>query len=285
MLPAIQSLIKKYRNSSLKKRDILREILQQSALFGLARQNFFEHAAFYGGTALRILYNLDRFSEDLDFSLLKPESQFDFHPFLEGLQKEMRSLGFHVDVTSKKKEPPVLSAFVKSNTLKLLLTIEEEQMSKKGVHPDEKIAIKLEIDTNPPSGFEVETKLVLNPTPFYVLTYRPSDLFAGKMHAILCRSWKTRVKGRDWYDLIWFVANETPVHLAHLTSRMQQSGHLPPAKSLTHKNLIDFLKKKIQTVDWNQARDDVKTFLYDPKVLDIWSEQFFLDLIQHIKSL
>jgi len=121
-LPAIRELFKMYRDTPLKRKDILREILQQSALLGLARQRFFEHAAFYGGTALRVLYGLDRFSEDLDFSLLKPDHKFNFQPFLEGLQREMNSLGFFVDVKAKKKEPPILSAFVKSNTLKLLLS-------------------------------------------------------------------------------------------------------------------------------------------------------------------
>ncbi len=279
--PAIRDLIKKYRASPLQKKDILREILQQSALLGLARHQFFEHAAFYGGTALRILYGLDRFSEDLDFSLLKPEAQFNFQPFLDGLQREMHSLGFHVEVGAKKKGPPILSAFVKSNTLKLLLMIGEET---KAIHPEEKIAIKLEIDTNPPLGFEVETKLVLNPTPFYVLTYHQSDLFAGKMHAILCRSWKTRVKGRDWYDLVWFIKKGIPIHLSHLTQRMQQSEHLPLGEELDHEKLLDFLKDKIMKIDWEQAKKDVRAFLQDPKVLDVWSQSFFLDMISHLKS-
>lgn len=282
--PAIQDLIKKYRESSLKKKDILREILQQSALLGLARQRFFEHAAFYGGTALRILYGLDRFSEDLDFSLLKPDVHFNFQPFLVGLKKEMQSFGFHVEVESKKKEPPILSAFVKGNTMKMLLTIEEEDFAQKGLHPDEKIAIKLEIDTNPPLGFAVETKLVVNPTPFYVLTYIPKDLFAGKMHAVLCRSWKTRVKGRDWYDLIWFIQNSIPVHLLHLANRMKQSGNLPHEQILDQETFVKLLEEKIRKVDWTQAKADVKAFISDPKVLDIWSQKYFLDLIPHLKT-
>jgi len=281
--PAIRDLINKYRVSPLKKKDVLREILQQSALLGLARHQFFEHAAFYGGTALRILYGLDRFSEDLDFSLLKPEAQFNLQPFLEGLQREMTSLGFHVEVNAKKKDPPILSAFMKSNTLKLQLMIEEEKVAPKGIRPDERISIKLEIDTNPPLGFEVETKLVLNPTPFYVLAYRPSDLCAGKMHAILCRSWKTRVKGRDWYDLIWFISKDIPVHLSHLAHRMHQSGHLSSNEILDHEKLLTLLKEKIMNIDWEQAKNDVRAFLYDPKVLDVWSQPFFLDLICHLK--
>lgn len=279
--PAIRELMNQYKQSPLKKRDILREILQQSALLGLARHQFFEHAAFYGGTALRILYGLDRFSEDLDFSLLKPKPDFDFQPFLDGLQKEMDSLGFHVQVTAKKQDPPILSAFLKSNTLKLLLAIEEEKNQR--VHPDEKVSIKLEIDVNPPPGFATETKLVLNPTPFYVLSYQPADLFAGKMHALLCRSWKTRVKGRDWYDLIWYIKNKIPLNLTHVQSRMQQSGHFPATESLNEIKLRDLLGEKITSVDWQQAKDDVAPFLYDLKALDVWSDQFFQDLTSHLE--
>lgn len=279
-LPAIQEMVSKYRDSSLKQKDILREILQQSALLGLSRLQFFEHAAFYGGTALRILYGLDRFSEDLDFSLLKPDPEFNFQPFLEGLEREMEALGFHVEVTAKKDVPPILSAFVKGNTLNLLLTIAEEP---KRVHPEEKIRIKLEIDTNPPPGFAVETKLVLNPTPFYVLTYTPEDLFAGKMHAILCRSWKERIKGRDWYDLVWFIRWGIPVRLSHLTERMRQSRHLPEGEELTSEKLLVLLRERIATIDWQYAQEDVKPFLQDPHAVDIWSQQFFLDLLAHLK--
>ena len=191
----------------------------------------------------------------------------------------MDALGFYVDVQMKKKDPPILSAFVKANTLKLLLTIEEDS---KGIHREEKVTIKLEIDTNPPPEFEVESKLVLTPLPFYVLSYHPKDLFAGKMHAILCRSWKTRVKGRDWYDLIWFIQNRIPVHLLHLEKRMQQSGHLSPKKKLDHRHLLELLEEKISQIDWNQAKNDVKPFLPDVEGVDVWSRKFFSDLITNL---
>ena len=166
----------------------------------------------------------------------------------------MQSFGFHVEVEAKRKESPILSAFLKGDTLKLLLTIEEEFFDRKGIHPDEKIAIKLEIDINPPPRFEVESKLVLNPVPFYVLTYQPPDLFAGKMHAILCRSWKNRVKGRDWYDLIWYIRNGIPIHLLHLSERLKQSGNLPLDETLNHEKLEERLREKIGKLDWEQAK-------------------------------
>jgi predicted nucleotidyltransferase component of viral defense system len=281
--PALREMINKYRPSSLKEKDILREILQQSALLGLSRLQFFEHAAFYGGTALRILHSLDRFSEDLDFSLLKPNPHFNFQPFLDGLQREMVSLGFQVEVTPKNEGSPIFSAFVKGNTLKLLLTIAEEGKIPKTSHPDEKIRIKIEVDTNPPPGFDVETKLILNPTPFYVLTYCLPDLFAGKMHAMLCRTWKERVKGRDWYDFMWFIQKGTPIHLSHLTKRMQQSKHLLDNEELDAEKLQSLLKAKISTINWDRAKNDVRAFLHDPKRIDIWSSSFFVDLLPHLK--
>lgn len=281
--PAIREMINKYRPSSLKEKDILREILQQSALLGLSRLQFFEHAAFYGGTALRILYGLDRFSEDLDFSLLTPNPNFNFQPFLDGLQREMISLGFQVEVTPKNEASPIFSAFVKGNTLQLLLTIAEEGRKPTSKHPEEKIRIKIEVDTNPPSGFDVETKLVLNPTPFYVLSYCLPDLFAGKMHAMLCRTWKERVKGRDWYDFMWFIQKDIPVHLSHLTKRMQQSNHLSDNEELNEEKLLLLLKAKITQIDWEHAKNDVRAFLHDPKRIDIWSSSFFCDLLPHLK--
>ena len=185
--------------------DKLREILQQTALLGLARHQFFQHAVFYGGTALRILYGLDRYSEDLDFCLLTPDPHFDFTPFLYGMHQELTAFGFEVDVNLRKKnkDTGIWSAFLKGNTLSLLLSLYE--MNKiKGIHPEQKIQIKIEIDTDPPLlHLPAESKLVKNPVPFYVSTYAIVDLFAGKMHAALCRNWEKRVKGRDWYDVIW----------------------------------------------------------------------------------
>jgi predicted nucleotidyltransferase component of viral defense system len=281
--PFIQEIFRKYQTSRLTKKDILREILQQSALLGLARHNFFEHAAFYGGTALRILYGLDRFSEDLDFSLLKPNAEFNFSPFLEGMKKEISSFGFHVELTAKEKESAISSAFVKANTLKSLLMI-EGLSSIKGIHREEKITIKIEVDTNPPPGFQTEPKFVLLPTPFYILSYVPRDLFAGKMNAILWREWKNRVKGRDWYDLIWFLKNNIPVHLSHLAERMIQSGNLFPGETIDHNKLLELLQKRIVSIDWEQAKKDVKPFIEDPKQLDLWSVKFFEDLITRITT-
>ena len=148
-------MLNRYQNSKISEQTKIREILQQAALLGLERHGFFEKAAFYGGTALRILYGLDRFSEDLDFSLLKPDPHFDFAPFLEGLKKELSSFGFDMKVTQKNKniETSVVSAFMKMNTIKLYLAIGDEKRSNMFNH-NEKVQIKLEVDTDPPPYFE-----------------------------------------------------------------------------------------------------------------------------------
>ena len=145
-----------------------------------------------------------------------------------------------------------------------------------------KIQIKLEVDIDPPLNFRVENKIVLNPVSFYVLTLHQSDLFAGKMHAILYRAWKGRVKGRDWYDLIWYIKNKIPLNLRHLEERMKQTGNFESKETLTQHQTVEMLKSKIQEIDWEKAKADVRSFISDPERLEIWSSPFFLDLIEHL---
>lgn len=279
----IKNMLNQYQSSRVTEQTKIREILQQTALLGLERQGFFEKAAFYGGTALRILYGLDRFSEDLDFTLLKPTSDFNFAPFLEGMRKELMSFGFDMNVVQKTKniQTSVVSAFMKMNTIQLYLSIGDEKRSK-SINHNEKIQIKLEVDTDPPPNFRVENRIILNPVSFYVLTLNKNDLFAGKMHAILFRAWKGRVKGRDWYDLIWYVQNKIPLNLDYLTECMRQAGHLKSDESLNRKRLLEMLHVKIQEIDWESAKNDMRTFIPDPERLNIWSASFFSDLIEHL---
>lgn len=265
--------------------DKLREVLQQTALLGLARHQFFEHAIFYGGTALRILYGLDRYSEDLDFSLLKPNPNFDFTPFLYGMQQELLAMGFKMDIDVRKKnaDTGIWSAFLKGNTLSMLLSFQEKTKIK-GIHPEQKIQLKLEIDTDPPlCHLPPESKLVTNPIPFYVSTYAIVDLFAGKMHAALCRNWKKRIKGRDWYDLIWYIQSGIPVNLAHLRERMRQTKHLHPKEKLDKNELLEKIHTKIDEIDWEIAKSDIAPFIPDKQRLAIWSASFFHDLINHLR--
>ena len=263
----------------------LREILQEVALMGLWRAKFFEKAAFYGGTALRILYDLDRFSEDLYFSLLKPLPHFDLSKYMDALEREIRSFGFDVSVAKKEKTNigPIQSAFLKAESHQHLLLIQSTEEIANQIPQGQIMKIKIEVDTNPPLGFITENKFLLRPIPFSVKTYSLPDLFAGKMHAVLCRRWKNRVKGRDWYDLVWYAAYHPELHLSHLENRMIQSSHLKPGEKLTQKKFSMLTSKAIQNLDIKQAREEVEPFVKNPDSLKIWSKPFFHDVISRIK--
>jgi len=262
----------------------LREILQEVALLGLWRSKFFEKAAFYGGTALRILYGMDRFSEDLDFSLLKPMPDFDLSRYVGALEREIRSFGFEVSVTRREKraESPVQSAFLKADTLKHLLVIETAEEIARQIPRGQVMKIKIEVDTDPPPGFDTETKFLLHPIPFSVRAFVLPDLFAGKMHAVLCRQWKSRGKGRDWYDLVWYAAYHPQLHLSHLEKRMIQSGHLKEDEHLTREKFLALTSKAIEKLNVEQARKEVEPFVKNPEALEVWSKEFFQDVAGRI---
>jgi predicted nucleotidyltransferase component of viral defense system len=262
----------------------LREILQEIALLGLWRSRFFEKAAFYGGTALRILFGLDRYSEDLDFSLLKPAAEFDLSRYCNALEKEISAFGFEVTVTGKTKsaQSAIQSAFLKADTLKHLLVINTTESLTSSIPHGQVLKIRIEVDTDPPPGFDTETRFLLQPIPFSVRAFSLPDMFAGKMHAVLCRGWKGRVKGRDWYDLVWYVANHPQLHLNHLEQRMIQSGHLKMVERLTPEKLSTIAETVIGKLDVDQARREVEPFVKDTKALTVWSPDFFRDVIRRI---
>lgn len=261
----------------------LREIMQEVALAGLGRSGFFEKAAFYGGTALRIFYGVRRFSEDLDFSLLEVNPGFQFQPYLDGLVNELNALGIDVTLNekSKSKQTAIDSAFLKPGT-------EWKELILKGIIPQEKtgmrpdIKIKLEVDTNPPLGFATEEKLLLRPFSFYTKCFTTPDLFAGKMHALLFRKWKGRLKGRDWFDMEWYVKNNIPLHLEHFIIRSVQSGDLNK-KSMTKEEFTQLLTDKIDQVSIDDIKNDIVRFIPDDKPLEIWSGDYFRELARRIR--
>jgi len=263
----------------------LREILQEIALLGLWRSKFFEKGAFYGGTALRTLYGLDRFSEDLDFSLLAPSDDFDLGKYSNALEKELLAFGFDVKVEKRNKvvSSPIQSAFLKANTLKELLIIKAEDEIVREVPRGQVLKIKLEVDTDPPGEFSTELKYLLQPIPFAVRSYTLPDLFAGKMHAVICRKWKTRVKGRDWYDMVWYAANHPELHLGHLEQRLRQSGDWAGDSHLDGNAFRELLANTIEELDVEQARQEVEPFVKDPQALEIWSREFFHEVGSRIQ--
>lgn len=264
---------------------LLRESLQSLTLLGLWRSNFFEHAAFYGGTALRILYGLDRFSEDLDFSLLKPNNDFTFEKYRDAIIRELEAFGFEVsfEIKEKSKSSEIESAFIKTNTLNQLIVI-EAPASITSVFDKQKIMkVKLEVDTNPPMGFDTEMKYVFSPIQFAVKSFTLPSLFAGKMHAILCRKWKTRVKGRDWYDFAWYVGNYPELNLRHLEERMRQSGDYKEETELTKNKFLEILGTTIKNLDIEKAKEEVEPFVDNKMSLDLWSKEFFRSASEKIK--
>jgi predicted nucleotidyltransferase component of viral defense system len=280
----IKEWIEEYKpNSREDAEQALREIMQQIALAGLQRSGFFERAAFYGGTALRIFYGLERFSEDLDFTLLEANPDFSLQPYLDGMLKEFEALGMQVTVKEKNKtnKTAIDSAFLKPGTeWKELILKDIISQEKMGSRPE--IKIKLEVDKTPPLGFTTEEKLLLRPFSFYTKCYAAPDLFAGKVHALLFRKWGTRVKGRDWFDLEWYIKKQIPLNLSHLAIRSIDSGDWKK-NSISEKEFTALLLKKIDAVSFKAIKEDIVKFIRDDKVLEIWSPAYFKELVRHIQ--
>jgi predicted nucleotidyltransferase component of viral defense system len=252
----------------------LHEVMQQTALAGFYRGGFYNKAAFYGGTCLRIFYGMQRFSEDLDFSLLQPDKDFKLEDYFEYIVGEFKALGRDVVITKKEKKQQtnVESAFLKDDTAIYNLQFRTEKIVK----------IKIEVDVNPPSGFTTEHKLLLLPFSFMTRSYVLPDLYAGKMHALLFRAWKNRVKGRDWYDFEWYVRNNVALDFNHLCQRSYQLGSLKEGE-LTQDSFTQLLKDKIARTNIEMVKNDVRPFIKNPSEMDIWSDDYFTQLVDMIR--
>lgn len=277
MSELFDEMLKSYDiTTTTNRKNALKEVIQEIVLCGLSRAGFFSKAAFYGGTALRIFYGLNRFSEDLDFSLLQAENNFDLNDYLPILENELNSFGLVIEVSEKQKTTTsdIQSAFVKANTKQQFSFFFDDQFSS-SIHQDEKIRIRFEVDTNPPgyAGFEHRYRLL--PYPFEVQLYNPPSLFAGKIHVVLARSWKSRVKGRDLFDYVFYLQRNTPVNLQHLIARLVQTGQLEFNDVFTIEDLRKRLDDHFDQLDYDSAKQDVIPFIKDTRVLDIWSSQFF----------
>lgn len=261
----------------------LREIMQEIALAGLNRAGFFEKAAFYGGTALRIFYGLDRFSEDLDFSLLAADSDFSLEKYQDAIVAEFAALGMQVSVVEKPKVVAnnINSAFLKSETIWRELTL-EGIIPQNGIDTIANVKIKIEVDREPPLGFATEEKLLLKPFSFYVKCFVLPDLFAGKMHALLFRKWKNNVKGRDWYDMEWYIKKGVALDLNHFLLRAQDSGDWDK-ETMSEAEFRALLSAKIDVVNLDYVKADASRFIEDVSILDIWSPKYFHDLAGHLK--
>lgn len=261
----------------------LREIMQEITLAGLSRGDFFKTAAFYGGTALRIFHGLDRFSEDLDFSLLQEDPGFSLEPYFHFIREEFESQGMKVSLRKKVKrhKTPIESAFLKSDNLWEELVL-EDVVAQLGIRSNKNVKIKIEIDRSPPQGFKTEEKLLLRPFSFYVKCFDLPSLFAGKMHALLFRKWKNRVKGRDWYDMEWYIRKSVPLSLTHFLARAIETGDWEK-ETITSKEFLHILTEKIRTTSIENIKADVRPFIRNQNQLKIWSTTYFLDLVKLLK--
>ena len=253
------------------RRNAIFEANQQVILAGLYNGGFFDVAAFYGGTCLRIFHGLQRFSEDMDFSLLTPNDKFDFTKYFQPIIDEFAIVGREVEIKKKDKKSfgKVESAFLKDNT----------DVYDVSFQTDKSIKIKIEVDTQPPLNFGTEQKLLLQPHSFMTRCFTLPDLFAGKMHALVYRGWKNRVKGRDWYDFEWYVRHNVPLDFAHFAERVRQFNN----EEIGQEAFMAQLKDRLASANINQVKNDVLSFVRNPKELDIWSNDYFVQLADMVK--
>lgn len=286
MQQIITQMLSKYQITNIEdKKNAIKEIVQEIVLCGLSRGGFFKEAAFYGGTALRIFYGLDRFSEDLDFSLVAQNPEFDLTRFFAYIENETKSLGLNFSVTQKEKsnDSNVKSAFLKGGTKEHVLSFYKDPADASIINKDEVIKIKFEVDVNPPDGATYETKFGLLPAPYQVRLYDMASLFAGKIHACLCRNWKTRVKGRDFYDFVFFLSMGTKVNLNNLKAKLVESRFIDCCYDLTIENLRALLNERFCSMDFAQAKEDVLPFVRDKSKLDLWSKEFFIEITKKLQ--
>ena len=288
MNTVIEEMLKSYQVDNIyDRKNAMKEIMQEIVLCGLSRAGFFKEAAFYGGTALRIFYGLDRFSEDLDFSLEQINLDFDLCSYFPVLEKEVKAFGLNVEIQKKEKtkDSNIRSAFLKGNTKEHLLLFYADERVVGTVAKNEVVKIKFEVDTNPPAFATYEHKYRLLPVPYEIRLYDMPSLFAGKIHAVICRGWQSRIKGRDLYDYIFYLSKAVTVNQKHLRARLIDSGYISENQECTLEEIKTMLKNRFDSIDFLQARKDVEPFIRDTSVLDIWSSDFFKQITEGLKVL
>lgn len=266
--------------TDIEEQQAIREITQEVVLAALGRGDFFKHAIFQGGTCLRIFYGLNRFSEDMDFILREANSDFQLKDHIKYLTDELAAYGYRLEITDRDKaDTTVKKAFLKDSSLGKVIGLQYATQT----GPMSRIRIKLEVDTNPPAGSGYELKYLDFPFVSSVAVQDKPSLFAGKIHALLCREY---VKGRDWYDFIWYTSNRTGINYDFLTSAINQVGpwqnqNITADKAWT----LSELKKKITSLDWKQAAEDVRRFVRanEQPSLDLWSKALFSEQLDKLK--
>lgn len=282
----IEQMLSKYEiKNTNDKINALKEIIQEIVLSGLSRGGFFDEAAFYGGTALRVFYKLDRFSEDLDFALISPNKEFNLNKYFVFIEKELKAYGLNLEISSKQKniDSNITSAFLKGDTLEHILKFFPNEAEHKYNSLLKDIKIKFEVDINPPKGATYEERYKLLPSPHQIKLYDKESLLSGKIHAILCRGWKTRTKGRDLYDYIFFIANDTNVNIELIKNKLIESKYIESNSNFDINTLKELLIKKFNEIDYVQAKEDVIPFITNVDSLKIWNKDFFISITKTLK--
>lgn len=281
----IEEMIKQYNPETTEEvKAALKEILQSIVLVGLSRSGFFNKASFCGGTALRIFYGLNRYSEDLDFTLNEKEENFNFEQYFKTINEVALSYGLELEISykTKKIDTPIESAFAKPNTYQTLIKLKVNSNLTKYLHKDELMKVKFEVDCYPSFGFNVESKWLDNPEYASVNVLDLPSLFAGKIHAILCRTYKNNVKGRDYYDFLFFIRKRVKPNLEFLKNKLIEKGKLTINDEFNNDIVKQMLINKIKTVDFAQIKNDAQKFIFKNENLDYFSRELFIDMIQKL---
>jgi len=278
----IQDRLSQYAcRSAVEEEQALREITQEVVLAALGRTDFFAQAALQGGTCLRVFYGHNRFSEDLDFVLRHTNPAFDLKCHLRSVAEELTAYGYHLEVQDRSNAVgAVKKVFVKDDSLCRVLDLSYLRADRS----TRKIRVKLEVDTHPPSGSDFETKFLDFPFVSSVVLQDLPSLFAGKLHALLCREY---VKGRDWYDFIWYTGRSTPINHALLASAIRQQGPWQGQDIKVDKAwCVTEHRRVIAVIDWRQAVEDVRRFLRPNELpsLEHWSEGLFLAQVEKMDA-
>ena len=286
MNSVLKNMLDKYEiKNSIDETNAMKEIIQEIVICGLSRGGFFNEAAFYGGTALRIFYGLNRFSEDLDFALLKPNKDFDLSKYFPFIEKKVKAYGLNLTITEKKKKKDsnIMSAFLKGDTKEhILMFFPNENMQ--NTTSLKNIKIKFEVDINPPSGAKYDLKYKLLPSPHQVKLYDEASLFAGKIHAILCRNWNYRTKGRDLYDYIFYLSKNISVNLELVKEKLIDSNVLKGNDNFDINVLKEMLTTKFNEINYNDAKEDVIAFIEDKDSLNLWTKEFFIEITKNLNA-
>ena len=281
----LEEMIKQYNpETSEETKTALREILQSIVLVGLSRGGFFNKASFYGGTALRIFYGLNRYSEDLDFTLNEKDENFDFEYYFKSINDVASSYGLELEFSTKVKkvETPIESAFAKLNTYQTLIKLKVDENLLTILHKDEVMKVKFEVDCNPSLGFDNEIRWLDLPEFASVSVLDQPSLFAGKIHAILCRSYKNNVKGRDYYDFLFYMRQKIKPNMNYLRNKLIETQKLKENDYFDINVLKNMLMEKIESIDFNQVKNDAQKFIFKNENLEYFSKELFVDMIKRL---